>query len=77
MPGAAGPAGPLAGLDLGGTLLAIPRVALPFLGRGLAPHGAAGPRGEFHTKVTLGPRPSTITETLISAYQAKLLNLAN
>ena len=37
LPGAAGPARPLVGLDLGGTVLAIPRVALPFLGRGLAP----------------------------------------
>jgi hypothetical protein len=36
LPGAAGPARPLVGLDLGGTVLAIPRVALPFLGRGLA-----------------------------------------
>ena len=36
MPGAAGAARPLVGLDLGGTVLAIPRVALPFLGRGLA-----------------------------------------
>ena len=37
LPGAAGPARPLVGLDLGGTVLAIPRVALPFLGRGLTP----------------------------------------
>jgi len=36
LPGAVGPARPLVGLDLGGTVLAIPRVALPFLGRGLA-----------------------------------------
>ena len=37
LPGAAGSAGPLVGLDLGGTALEIPAVALPYLGRGLAP----------------------------------------
>ena len=37
LPGAVGSARPLVGLDLGGTVLAIPRVALPFLGHGLAP----------------------------------------
>ena len=37
LPGAAGPAGRLIGLGLGGTVLEIPEVALPYLGRGLAP----------------------------------------
>jgi hypothetical protein len=37
LPGAAGPAGRLIGLGLGGTALEIPAVALPYLGRGLAP----------------------------------------
>ena len=64
MPGAAGPARALVGLDLGGTVLAIPRVALPFLGRGLAP-------GLFETSAlqraeTGGRLPVTVT------YQGKV-----
>ncbi len=37
LPGAAGPAGRLIGVGLGSTALEIPVVALPYLGRGLAP----------------------------------------
>ena len=64
LPGAVGSARPLVGLDLGGTVLAIPRVALPFLGHGLAP-------GLFETSAlqhveTGGRLPVTVT------YQGKV-----
>jgi hypothetical protein len=64
LPGAVGSARPLVGLDLGGTVLAIPRIALPFLGHGLAP-------GLFETSAlqhveTGGRLPVTVT------YQGKV-----
>jgi hypothetical protein len=64
LPGAVSSARPLVGLDLGGTVLAIPRVALPFLGHGLAP-------GLFETSAlqhveTGGRLPVTVT------YQGKV-----
>lgn len=64
LPEAVGSARPLVGLDLGGTVLAIPRVALPFLGHGLAP-------GLFETSAlqhveTGGRLPVTVT------YQGKV-----
>ena len=59
LPGAAGPARALVGLDLGGTVLAIPRVALPFLGRGLAP--GLFETGALARAETGGRLPVTVT----------------
>lgn len=67
LPGAAGPARAVVGLDLGGTVLAIPRVALPFLGRGLAP-GLFEP-GALQRAETGGRLPVTVT------YQGKVPGL--
>lgn len=64
LPGAAGPAGRLIGLSLGGTDLEIPVVALPYLGRGLAP-GLFEPSALARAE-TGGRLPVTVT------YQGKV-----